>query len=218
MVYGDPALRQTLTGLGSAFQHTHPGNPRIFAAPPAQMLGLLAHGTQADMLVTTTAFMDRAVQSGLVADARRTLWRNRLVIAGREGLAAQPFSPAALDGVLAGGVLAAPDDTDASDVDGVAIMSRLAPGVHLQGTANTSDALDMVRAGTARLALCHQTELANDPSLARIMAVPDDAYTPIIYQAALTRTAWSRNQMALLDFLAGDAAPRARELGLEVMA
>lgn len=218
VVYIEPPLRAPMAAFGAAFQRIHPGTPRVFAAPPVQMLGLLAHGTQADLLITQTHFMDQASQSGLVVPERRTLWRNRLVVAGRAARApVQSFDAGALRAALGGGALAVPDATNASTVDGPALLRALGLHVPVQGTASTGDALDMVRAGTTSLAICHSSELPAESGLVAVMALPDAAYPPIIYQAALTKTAWSRNQMALLDDLSG-TAPRAHDLGLEPVA
>jgi hypothetical protein len=227
VVYAEPALRPVLSALSSAYRRAHPGLPALFTAPPGQMLGLLAHGTQADILITQTGFMDRAVAGGLVADARRTLWRNRLVIAGRgdasgggrgDASGTAPFSAAGLLAALNGGVLAVPDATDASAVDGPALVRALGVNARIQGTASTGDALDMVRQGTAALAVCHRTELMAARGVVPVMTLPDASYPQIVYQAALTKTAWSRFQDDLLAYLAGPAAPAARDAGLEVVA
>jgi hypothetical protein len=202
--------------LNADFQRRHAGTPRVFAAPPAQMLGLLAHGTQADILITQTGFMDRALASGLVAPAPRVLWRNRLVLAARQGaFTPAPFSAEGLRAALGGGVLAVPDATAASTVDGPALLAALGVAVRVQGAADSADGLGMVRAGTAAMAVCHASEIAGDAGLAQVMALPDAAYPAIIYQAALTKSAWSRNQMALLDDFGGHDAGGLRAVGLE---
>jgi hypothetical protein len=217
VVYAEPALKPVMASLGASFRRQHAGTPRVFVAPPVQMLGLLAHGTQADMLITQTRFMDQAAQAGLVAPGRRMLWRNRLVVAGWPGSErSESFSLAGLREALAGGVLAVPDATDASAIDGPALLRNLGYSDAVQGAVDTADALDMVRRRRVALAICHATELAAAPELTRIMALPDESYPPILYQGALTASAWSRNQMALLDYLAGTVPVHA--LGLEVSA
>ncbi len=216
VIYAEPALVAPLAVLNADFRTRHAGTPRVFAAPPTQMLGLLAHGTQADILITQTGFMDRAVAGGLVAPAPRVLWRNRLVLAARRGaFAPAPFSAAALRGALGGGVLAVPDATAASTVDGPALLAALGVQARVQGVADTADGLAMVRAGTAAMAVCHASEIAGDTGFSRVMALPDAAYPAIVYQAALTKSAWSRNQMALLDDFGGYDAGRLQAIGLE---
>lgn len=219
VVYADPALRPVLAVLFEDFRRHHPGLPRVFAAAPTQMLGLLAHGTQADILLTQTAYMDQAQAASLIVPARRTLWRNRLVLAGRKGaFPAQAFAADALARIVGGGAIAAPDATSAASVDGMAALQSLGVTAKLQGTADTGDGLDMLRAGTVALALCHASELAAQGWASLVMALPDASYPPIIYQAALTTSAWSRHQQALLDYLGGDARGALGGLGLEAAA
>jgi molybdate transport system substrate-binding protein len=219
VIYADPELRPVLAALDTAYRRTNPGSPTVFSAPPGQLLGLLAHDTQNDVLLTQTAFMDRAFVQKLVQEGRQTLWRNRLVVAGRPGAAAfGAYKPDDLKAALQGGRLAVPDASDASALDGPALVAKLGLTVRVQGAANTADGLDMLRQGQVALAVCHATELAADAGLVRVMALPDDAYPPIIYQVALTKTAWSRYQAPFLTYLSGAASPLARQYGLEVLA
>jgi molybdate transport system substrate-binding protein len=207
-----------LKALSTDYRRSNPGSPTVFSAPPGQLLGLLAHDTQNDVLLTQTPFMDRAVAQALVQDGRRTLWRNRLVVAGRQGAATLgAFNAEALKAALHGGLLAVPDASDASAVDGPALMGKLAVSPRMQGAVNTGDGLDMLHGGHVALAVCHTTELAADPGLVRVMPLPDDAYPPIVYQVALTKTAWSRYQASWLTYLSSGAAPLVRQLGLEVL-
>ena len=219
VIYAEPALQPPLAALNARFMRQHPGTPQVFTAPPTQMLSLLAHGTQADILITQTGFMDRALAAGLVAPAPHTLWRNRLVLAAKAGTAApQTFSPDAVRALLGGGALAVPDATQASTVDGPALVAALGLSEHVQGAVDTADALAMVRAGAAALAVCHASEIAGNGAFAQIMALPESAYPAIIYQAALTKSAWSRNQMALLDYFGGHDPAPVKQLGLEYAA
>jgi molybdate transport system substrate-binding protein len=219
VIYADPELRPVLTELDAQYQRSNPGSPTVFSAPPGQLLGLLAHDTQNDVLLTQSAFMDRAVAQKLVQDVRHTLWRNRLVVAGRAGAATLgDFRADALKAALKGGVLAVPDASDASAVDGPALLEKLGLSVRVQGAVSTGDGLDMLRGGHVALAVCHATELTADPGLVRVMALPDEAYPPIVYQAALTAKAWSRYQSPWLAYLSGGAAALARQSGLEVLA
>jgi ABC-type molybdate transport system substrate-binding protein len=216
VVYAEPALAPVLGALSADFRRIHPGTPRLFTAPPAQMLGLLAHNTQADMLIAQSAFMDRAASSGLTAPGPPpVLWRNRLVLATTTATPMPDFNAAALSATSAGAPIAAPDPSDASTIDGPRLLAALGITARVQGTAATQDALDMLRAGTASLALCTETELLADPALHRAATLPDGSYPAITASAALTKTAWSRNQMALLDFLRATPASRWRGLGLE---
>jgi hypothetical protein len=216
VLYAEPALLPVLDALDGAYRRTRPGAPVIFTAPPGQLLGLLAHDTQADILIVQRQYMETAQVASLVKAPIPGIWRNRLVVVGPRGVPDRPFSAAALAQALAGGILAVPDASDASAIDGPALLQRLdlPAGIRVQGTAGTRDALDMVHLGTAALAICHETERLADPGLSRAMALPDSAYPPITYQAALTTRAWSRYQDALLAYITGPGAPIARAAGL----
>jgi hypothetical protein len=50
------------------------------------------------------------------------------------------------------------------------------------------------------------------------MPVPDDAYDPIEYAAALSHGGWSRYQDPFLAWLAADAMRAVPQLGLEALA
>jgi molybdate transport system substrate-binding protein len=221
VVYADPALRPVLEVLGGRFRAARGVRVRVFCAAPGQMLGLLAHGTQDDVLITQSAPMADAARRGLVSGAPRRLWRNRLVFAARgDGARDAVFDAGLLVAALGGGRLALPDASDACTVDGPALMAKLGLADKLAGrllgAADTEDAVATLKRGEAALALCHGSEIAGDPSLRVAMRVPDDAYDPILYDAALSHGAWSRYQDSFMAWLAGDAAGFVP--GLEVLA
>jgi hypothetical protein len=187
------------------------------------MLGLLAHGTQDDVLITQTAPMTEAAQRGLVSGAPRKLWRNRLVFAARgDGPRDAAFDAGALAAALGDGRLALPDASDACTIDGPALMAKLNAtdklSGRLLGAADTEDAVATLQRGEASLALCHTSQVATAPGLRVAMRVPDDAYDPIAYAAALSHAAWSRYQDPFMAWLAADAAHAVPALGLEVLA
>ncbi len=221
VVYCDPALRPVLTAIAARLNQQQGLTLRVFCAPPGQMLGLLAHGTQDDVLITLAPFMRQGEQSGLVAHGR-PLWKNQLVFASRgENGVAQSFDAAAFTALIGAGKLAVPDPTPAACVDGPAVLQHLGLAEKLagqvQGTATTGDALDMVRQGTAALALCHVSEVAAGPDVRAAVLVPEQAYDPIIHEVALSQKAWSRNQDKLLAYLAGAGRAQATEFGLAVL-
>jgi len=222
VVYCDPVLRPVLGAIAARFNQLQGITLRIFCAAPGQMLGLLAHGTQDDVLITLSPFMRQGEQSGLVAPGK-LLWRNRLVFAGAgENQQAAAFDAAAFRAMLGGGILAVPDATPAATVDGQAVLRRLgltgALDGRVQGAATTGDALDMVRQGAAAMALCHISEVANAGGLCAAVLVPDQAYDPIVHEVALSQKAWSRNQDKLLAYLAGAGGEQASSFGLAVLA
>lgn len=223
VVYADPALRPVLSALGGRFRAARGVRVRTFCAAPGQMLGLLAHGTQDDLLVTQTGPMAAAAQRGLVTGEPRKLWRNRLVFAARgEGPRDAAFDAGGLAALLGEGRLALPDASDACTVDGPALLAKLNAGSALGGrlvaAADTEDAVATLQRGEAALALCHASEVAGAAGLRVAIRVPDDAYDPIEYAAALSHGAWSRYQDPFMAWLAGDAAATVPGLGLQVLA
>jgi ABC-type molybdate transport system substrate-binding protein len=221
VVYCDPALRPVLDAVAAAFRRDAGVSLRIFCAPPGQMLGLLAHGTQDDVLITQAAYIGQGQQAGLVAGGTK-LWRNRLLFAAAgAGQSEAAFDAASLAMLVGSGMLAVPDPTPAASVDGQAVVQRLGLaeklGARVLGAANTGDALAMVRRGDAAVALCHVTEVAQADDVHAAMEVPSSAYDPVDYQVALTKTAWSRNQDRLLAYLSGPARATAASFGLAVM-
>ncbi len=221
-VYCDPALRPVLDAVAARFRRAHAIDLRIFCAAPGQMLGLLEHGTQDDILITLAPFMRQAKQSGLVV-ADKPLWRNRLVFAAQGTHGPEvPFDAAALADRLAGGKLAVPDPTPAASVDGPLVLQRLGLAEQLsgrvQGAANTGDALAMLQRGDVAMALCHISEVVGVTSVGAALTVPETAYDQIEYDVALSKKAWSRNQDKLLADLAGPARADAAAFGLAVLA
>lgn len=223
VVYADPALRPAMVVLGARFRAFRGVRVRTFCAAPGQMLRLLAHGTQDDVLITQTGPMAEAAQHGLVSGVPRKLWRNRLVFAARgDGARDAAFDAGGLVAALGDGRLALPDASDACTVDGPALLAKLSFGRLLSGrvlgAADTEDAVATLRRGEAALALCHSSEVTGTPGLRVAMRVPDDTYDPIVYAAALSHGAWSRYQDPFMAWLAGDAANAVPGLGLQVLA
>jgi ABC-type molybdate transport system substrate-binding protein len=222
VVYADPALRPVMAVLGARFRAARGVRVRCFCAAPGQMLGLLAHGTQDDVLITQAAPMADAMRRGLASGPAKNLWRNRLVFAARgDGARDAAFDAGALAALAGGGKLALPDASDACTVDGPGLLARLGvdgPGTRIVGAADSEDAVATLKRGEASVALCHASEVAADASLRSAMRVPDEAYAPIIYAVALSHAAWSRYQDPFVAWLGSDAASLVPMLGLEVAA
>lgn len=223
VVYADHALRPVLTRFGGDIAREHGVKLRLFTASPGQSIGLLAHNTQGDLLLTLTGFMDRAAEAGVIGAGRKKLWRNSLVFAARgQGGAAAPADPASLEAALAGGRLAVTDPTTAATFDGFAVLDKLGVrdklGARVQGAANTPDALGMLRDGAVALALVHASEAMGSPEFRVALTVPATAHEPIEYEVALAKKAWSRNQDKFIAWLGAEGATIARAHGLEVLA
>jgi len=85
----------------------------VFSTGPGLILPQLERNIQNDILVTQTSVIEQATQQGLIADVSAASWRNPLAIAALRG-------GSALDQTLA-----VTDPTQASDVDGPAVLIKL---------------------------------------------------------------------------------------------
>jgi len=183
----------------------------VFPTPPGLILPQLAHEVQNDIVVTGVAAMQRATDAGFVAAGatRGGPWRNRLVLAARHD---------APPGALQEGPIAAPDPTPASDIDGPAVLARMGlQPQKLVGAIDANGVLFLLATGAARVGLVHATDLHGDPPLDVVRAVPDDAYPPIVYAAAVSQLTWRPNPDAFVKFLAtDDATALLHDYGLEV--
>jgi molybdate transport system substrate-binding protein len=208
IVYCDPTLVPAVRDVGQLFTARSQATVDVFTAPPPLMLAQLARQVQNDALITQTAWMDRAEASGLLKPGTRTgSWRNSLVIAGKSG------------GAKTDGVFARTDPTPAATIDGPAILTALAlQPAHVIGAANSGGVAFLLDTGVAQQGLLHLTDVRANPGLAVLQPVPDGAYPPIVYVAALTKLTQSVNAQAFLDFLhTPEANSRLHAAGLETV-
>lgn len=194
IVYGDPALNHALHDVADRFTAQTGVPVHVFAAPPAIILAQLRHQVWNDVVVTLSPWLDQAVQSGVIQPGTRTgSWKTTLVIAATSGASGDTF--------------AVPDATPASSIDGPAILA--AANLHpakVQGVANDANVIFLLQTGAAAQGLLHLTNLRADPSLHVVAPVPDAAYAPIVYDAAISTLTHSPNAHAFLDYLHSPAA------------
>jgi molybdenum ABC transporter molybdate-binding protein len=221
VVYCDPTLKPVLR---RAAAHFAPGPVTLFSAPPALAIGLLEHGTQDDLLITTPEMAQDAANAGVLAPhpIAAPLYANHLVIAASHADAA-PL--AALDAPtlmarLGSGRFALTDATKAATIDAPAVIGKLGLADALKDriipAANTDEVTFLIRTGAAKLGLCHRTDVRIDDSLVEVAAVPDASYPPIRYCISQTKTAWSANMDAFVAYMASPQASGVlTKLGLE---
>lgn len=218
VVYCDPTLKPVLRAAAAGF-----GAPVIlFAAPPALSIGLLAHGTQDDLLITTPAMAAQAASAGVLAGGDTPpRWRNHLVLAGLRGQGGRlaGLDAAAVLARLGDGRFALSDASPAATIDGPAVIDALGLTGALAGrtvpAVDTGEVGPLLRSGAARIGLCHRTDVRADDGIEEIAALPDASYPPIAYCVRRTRHAWSMNMDAFETYLASpDGAARLGRLGL----
>lgn len=195
IVYGDPTLNHALHDVADRFTAQTGVPVHVFAAPPSLILAQLRHEVWNDVVVTLAPWMDQAVTAGVIEPNTRTgSWRTTLVIAAATGGAA-------------GDSLAAPDPTPASSIDGPAVLAaaELHP-TKVQGVANGANVVFLLETDVAAQGLLHLTDVRADPRLHVVAPVPDSAYAPIVYDAAISTLTHSPNAHAFLDYLHSPAA------------
>lgn len=112
----------------------------IFATGPGLILPQLVRDIQNDIVVTQTAIL---AQAGIIAAPVRAQWRNPLVIAGRAGAATTD------------GAFAVTDPSPASDIDGPALLARLAiKPARTLGAVDTDKVASLLTTGAAQAGCC----------------------------------------------------------------
>jgi ABC-type molybdate transport system substrate-binding protein len=224
VIYCDPTLKPVLRRVGEAFTAKTGATVSVFSGPPSVNLGLLAHGTQNDLLISTAETTRAAAAAGALASgpAGVAVWRNRLVIAGARGDAAAlaTMDAAGILSRLGDGKFALTDATPAATIDGPAILGALGLNAALADrivpAVSTDEIGFLIQSGAARLGLCHRTDVRTDAGLAEVAVVPDSGYAPIDYCVSRTAKAWSKNIEAFEAYLASpEAVAMLGALGLE---
>ena len=110
----------------------------IFATGPGLILPQLVRDIQNDIVVTQTAIL---AQAGIIAAPVRAQWRNPLVIAGLRRRQMAPF--------------AVTDPSPASDIDGPALLARLAiKPARTLGAVDTDKVASLLTTGAAQAGCC----------------------------------------------------------------
>jgi molybdate transport system substrate-binding protein len=188
----DTTLGPAMRAAAAAFANTNSVRVNIFPTGPGLILPQLLRSVQNDIVVTQRATMNTAIQAGIVApDAARGTWRNKLVLAARQGTQPAPNSPIAVS-----------DPSPASDMDGPAILAQLnRPPAPILGVIDTDTVVALLLNGTAGTGLLHQTDIDAHPELESIASVPDEIAGPFTYAAAVTSLARRPDPAAFIAFL-----------------
>jgi molybdate transport system substrate-binding protein len=201
----DTTLAPALRKAAIAYQARTGVRVFVFPTGPGLILPQLLRDIQNDIVVTQTAILNQTLQSGIIASAVAAQWRNPLVIGGLRG-------KTAVDSIIA-----APDPTPASDIDGPALLRRL--GIEpsrVIGAVDTDEVAFLLTSGRAQAGLLHMTDVRADERLAVISAVPSDLQPPLLYAASVTRLARRPDPEGFVAFLATtDATDILANAGLE---
>jgi molybdate transport system substrate-binding protein len=189
----DTTLASVMTAAAARFFQRAGVQVRVFPTGPGLLLPQLAREIQNDLICTQKTMVEAAIQASLVdADALHGEWRNPLVIATRSGAA-----PDALKGRIA-----VSDPTPASDMDGPAIVQRLALGQSaILGVIDTDEVAFLLRNGQVDAGLLHMTDVHANPELAIALVLQDNVAPAVTYAIAVTKLARRPNPQAFVDFL-----------------
>jgi hypothetical protein len=201
----DTTLAPALRKVAEAYKARFGGYVFIFATGPGLILPQLVRDIQNDIIVTQTAILEQAAQAGVIGVPVRAQWRNPFVIAGRAGAAATD------------GAFAVTDPSPASDIDGPALLARLAlKPARTLGAVDTDEVAFLLTTGTAQAGLLHLTDVRADERLAVIRPVPPEVQGPLLYAASVTKLSGRPNPERFVAFLAaGEANAILTAAGLE---
>ncbi|HKX64000.1 MAG TPA: molybdate ABC transporter substrate-binding protein [Rhizomicrobium sp.] len=174
----------------------------------------IEQGAQADLFLSADSdWMEYLQKKNLIAEAsRKNLLGNRLVlIAAADAKPVPRIAPGFdLAGALEGGrlALADPASVPAGKYAKAALMSLgvwNSVAAKVAQAENVRVALEYVARGEAPYGIVYATDAKVAPKLRIAGAFPENSHPPIVYPAALTKTA-SPGAKAFLDFLSGTQA------------
>ncbi len=208
-VFAAASLTDSLKQVAAAYKAASGVTINLSFGASSTLARQIEQGARADIYLSAdTGWMDYLQKNGLIArETRKDVLGNRLVlVAASDAGPAPPIAPGFdLAGALKGGRLALADPASvpagryaksALVSLGVwdSVASRLAPA------ENVRVALEYVARGEAPYGIVYATDAKVAPSLRIAGVFPENSHAPIVYPAALTKTA-APGAKAFLDFL-----------------
>ena len=202
--------------------------PKISYAASSALARQIEADAPADLFISADLdWMDYVARKDLIkADTRVSLLGNRIVlIAPRDSKAALELKPGAdVAKLLAGGRLSMANvDAVPAGKYGKAALEKLGAwnGVkdRIAQAENVRAALLVVSRGEAPLGIVYATDAAADPNVKIIAEFPAGSHPPIIYPAAVLKSARSADAAAFFDYLkTARARPSWEKQGFTVLA
>lgn len=216
-VFAAASLKNALEAAGAAFTE-ETGVAVVFSFAGTSVIARqIEAGAPADVFVSADVdWMDHVTRAGAVdAASVRTVAANTLVVvAPRERDAPLDLAaPRSLLARLGDGRLAIADpETVPAGRYGKAALEALKLWAAVEGRLapmeNVRVALAAVARGEAPLGIVYASDAAVEPDVAVVARFPENTHPPIVYPAALTKSA-SPDALRFLDFLRGAAAAEA---------
>ncbi|MBS0614268.1 MAG: molybdate ABC transporter substrate-binding protein [Proteobacteria bacterium] len=225
-VFAAVSLTNALQEAGAAFTHATSVPVKFSFAASSTLARQIESGARIDVFVSADQeWMDYLQARGLIDRAsRRDLLGNRLVlVAPADSTLQLKIAPRfALLAALGAGRLAT-GDPDSVPVGKYARSALISLGVwnevqdRLIRAENVRSALAFVARGEAPLGIVYETDALTDKKVRQVDVFPADTHLPILYPAALTRTAGA-DGVRFLQFLRGRAAGNVwRKYGFTVL-
>ncbi|MBB4064380.1 molybdate ABC transporter substrate-binding protein [Gellertiella hungarica] len=226
-VFAAASLKDVLTDLAGAYERETGDRAVLSFAASSALARQVEAGAPADIFLSADRkWMTYLKDKGLIRDETvRDLLGNRLVLVGAPGAAkAEIGAGFDLAGALGEGRLA------------VGLTASVPAGIYarqalerlnlwddlkdrLAEAENVRAALTLVARGEAPLGIVYETDALAEKGVAQIGIFPEDSHEPIVYPAALTKTAEGEKPAAFLEWLSSGKARAAFEkAGFRVLA
>ncbi|MDA7967272.1 molybdate ABC transporter substrate-binding protein [Ruegeria sp.] len=197
LVFAAASLKTALDELASGFEQQTGQPVTVSYAASSVLARQIQLGAPADLFISANRdWMDVLQQGGLIDPASRVdLLGNGLVLIGAQGSAGAEIGPGFdLQSRLGGGFLAmALVDAVPAGIYGKAALQGLGlwEGVRTQVAQadNVRAALALVATGAAPMGIVYRTDARAEGRVQVVAPIPSDLHPPILYPAALTRSA-----------------------------
>ncbi|MFD1881583.1 molybdate ABC transporter substrate-binding protein [Paracoccus pacificus] len=198
VVFAAASMKTALDQVATDFKTATGNDVTISYAGSNTLAKQIQDGAPADVFISASVdWMDAVEKNGDVVDgARVDLLGNKLVLVAHDGDAAPVTIDGNFDlkGALDGGKLAmAMVDSVPAGQYGKQSLTKLGLWDSVQGSVAQADnvraALALVSTGEAPYGIVYATDAAADPNVKVVGTFPDDSHDPIIYPAALLKTA-----------------------------
>ena len=213
-VFAAASLTDSLKAVAEAYKTKTGLTVTLSFGASSTLARQIEQGASADLFLSAdTDWMDYLQKKGLLAaGSRKDLLGNRLVlVAAPHAKPAPKIAPHFdLAGALGEGRLALADPNSVpagkyakAALTALGVWDRIAPKV--AQAENVRVALEYVARGEAPYGIVYATDAKITPAVRVAGVFPENSHAPIVYPAALTKTA-SPGSKAFLDFLGGREA------------
>jgi molybdate transport system substrate-binding protein len=213
-VFAAASLTDSLKAVAEAYKTKTGSKITLSFGASSTLARQIEQGARADIFLSADSdWMDYLQKKGLIA-GRQDLLGNRLVLVASPAIKRVPRIAPGFDlaGALGGGRLALADPASVpagkyakAALTSLGVWNSVASKVAL--AENVRVALEYVARGEAPYGIVYATDARAVPDLHVVGVFPKDSHPPIVYPAALTKSA-SPSAKLFLDFL-GSAQARA---------